>query len=75
MAYLQNGNRKNYQSMGRYIRQCIDKKSLFVTPPDSVVESASDVLYHLDDNVAFISVDEYESYLNRTIFIRMAVRK
>ncbi|MDR1055549.1 MAG: cobaltochelatase subunit CobN [Prevotellaceae bacterium] len=68
MAYLQNGNRKNYQSMARYIRRDIDRKKLFVTPPDSVTESASDVFYHLDDNVSFTSVTDYENYLKQHKF-------
>ena len=70
MKYLQNGNRKNYQSMAHYIRQDIDKKKMFVTSPDSVTESASDVFYHLDDNVSFTSVDEYEGYLKKNNFYK-----
>lgn len=70
MSYLQNGNRNNYQSMARYVRQHIDKKKLFVTPADSAVESAADVLYHLDDNVSFTSVSDYESYLKQHNFYK-----
>ena len=62
-SYISNGNRKNYQNLARYIRQHIDKKSFFVTLADSVVESASDVLYHLDENVSFNTVGEYEKYI------------
>lgn len=54
--YLKNGNKKNYQSMARYIRQYIDKKTLFVTPADSVSETADDVLFHLDENLSFSTV-------------------
>ncbi|WP_029902611.1 cobaltochelatase subunit CobN [Prevotella sp. 10(H)] len=68
--YLQNGNKKNYQNLARYIRQHIDKKSLFVTPADSVVESASDVLYHLDENLSFKTVTEYEDYLKQNNFYK-----
>lgn len=64
-AYIGNGNKKNYQSMARYIRQNIDKKKFFVTPPDSLVETADDVLYHLDENVSFSTVAEYEAYLKK----------
>ncbi|MDR1810653.1 MAG: cobaltochelatase subunit CobN [Prevotella sp.] len=63
--YLNNGNKKNYQSLARYIRQSIDRKPFFVTPPDSVLSSASDVLYHLDAEVAFKDVSAYEDYLKR----------
>lgn len=64
-AYIGNGNKKNYQSLARYIRQDIDKKIFFVTPPDSLVETADDVLYHLDENVSFNTVAEYEAYLKK----------
>lgn len=64
-AYIGNGNKKNYQSLARYIRQDIDKKTFFVTPPDSLVETADDVLYHLDENVSFNTVAEYEAYLKK----------
>ena len=68
--YFANGNKRNYQSMVRYIRQNIDKKKLFVTKPDSVVESASDVLYHINDTQAFATVAEYESYLKKNGFYK-----
>jgi Cobalamin biosynthesis protein CobN and related Mg-chelatases len=61
--YLNNGNKKNYQSLARYVRQHIDKKTFFVTPADSVVITASYVLYHLDENIGFDNVDSYEKYL------------
>lgn len=64
-AYIGNGNKKNYQSLARYIRQDIDKKTFFVTPPDSLVETADDVLYNLDENVSFNTVAEYEAYLKK----------
>lgn len=63
--YLKNGNKNNYQSMARYIRQYIDKKSFFVTPADSVSETADDVLFHLDENLSFTTVREYETYLKK----------
>ncbi|MDR1406475.1 MAG: cobaltochelatase subunit CobN [Tannerella sp.] len=63
--YLSNANRRNYRSMARYVRQHINKKQFFVQPPDTVIESASDVLYHLDENVSFKHVAEYEDYLKQ----------
>ncbi|MDR2562435.1 MAG: cobaltochelatase subunit CobN, partial [Prevotellaceae bacterium] len=66
--YLRNGNKRNYQSLARYIRKEIDRKSFFLTPPDSVFETASDVLYHLDENFFFKEVDEYENYLKKNGF-------
>ncbi len=67
-AYLRNGNKRNYRNMARYIRQQIDNKTLFVTPADSVVESASDVLYHLDEELSFATVADYEAYLKQNGF-------
>ncbi len=63
--YLFNAGKKNYQSLGRYIRKEIDKKTFFVTAPDTVVKNPSDVLYHLDEEKYFSSVKEYEAYLRK----------
>lgn len=68
-SYLNNGNKKNYRNMALYIRQHIDNKTFFVNPSDTAVESASDVLFHLDEELSFNTVAEYESYLkNQNIF-------
>ncbi|MDR1682745.1 MAG: cobaltochelatase subunit CobN, partial [Candidatus Symbiothrix sp.] len=66
--YLNSGNKKNYQSLARYIRRDIDRKTFFVNPPDTVLETASDVLYHLDENIWFDKVDAYENYLKNNHF-------
>lgn len=68
--YLSNGNKKNYQSLARYIRRDIDNKSFFVNAPDSVVESASDVFYHIDENVAYNDLADYENYLRANGFYK-----
>lgn len=75
MAYLQNGNRKNYQNLARYVRKNIDGKMFFVETPAAVVESASDVLYHLDDNVSFTAVRDYEDYLRKNNFYQEGAPK
>jgi cobaltochelatase CobN len=69
-AYLNNGNKKNYKSLACYVRRHIDQKRFFVNPSDTAVESASDVLYHLDEEVSFSKVDEYEAYLKTNVFFR-----
>lgn len=69
-GYLMNGNKKNYRNMARYIRQHIDGKPFFVMPADSVVASASDVLYHLDEEVSFETVSAYETYLKQKGFYK-----
>ena len=65
IEYLKNGNRRNYRNLALYIRENIDRKNFFVKRSESPVESASDVLYHLDDEVSFTTVEEYESYLKK----------
>lgn len=62
-SYLGNGNKRNYRNMARYIRRQIDGKRLFAERADPAVESASDVLYHLDEERSFGTVDSYERYL------------
>lgn len=61
--YINNGGKKNYQSLARYIRAEIDKKKMFVTQPDLVMETPDDVLYHLDEEQSFATVEKYENYL------------
>ncbi len=73
--YLKNGNKKNYRNMARYIRQHIDSKTFFITPADPVAESASDVLYHLDEEVAFEQVSDYETYLKQHHFYKEGAPK
>ncbi|MGM5631907.1 cobaltochelatase subunit CobN [Apibacter raozihei] len=73
--YLKNGNKKNYQSLARYIRQNIDQKRFFVTPPDKLVELAEDVYYHLDEYLSFKTINEYESYLKKNNFFKENANK
>lgn len=74
-SYLGNGNKRNYRNMARYIRRHIDRKTFFVTPADSAVESASNVLYHLDDELSFQTVGEYETYLKEQKLYREGAPK
>ncbi|MDR2121937.1 MAG: cobaltochelatase subunit CobN [Flavobacteriaceae bacterium] len=64
-SFLDNGNKKNYQNLARYIRQNIDSKKLFVTPADSLVKTAENVYYHLDETLSFKTGKEYEEYLKK----------
>lgn len=68
--YMGSGNKKNYQSLARYIRKNIDTKKFFVTPPDKLVKSADDVYFHLDENVSFTKLSEYETYLKKHNFYK-----
>ncbi|MDR1526431.1 MAG: cobaltochelatase subunit CobN [Dysgonamonadaceae bacterium] len=66
--YLSNGNKKNYQSLARYIRRDIDRKTFFINAPDSAVKSETDVLYHLDEEAVFKDKASYDDYLKRNRF-------
>ncbi len=61
-GYLNNGGNKNYCNLFRYIRTKIDKKSLFTVAPEEPFKIASDVLFHIDEEVAFETVSGFENY-------------
>ncbi|WP_407989445.1 cobaltochelatase subunit CobN [Porphyromonas pogonae] len=65
IEYYDNGNKKNYQSLARYIRKDIDGKKWFVNDPDTVVNSASEVYYHLNEDLSFNNIKSYEGYLKK----------
>ena len=73
--YLDNGNKKNYRSMSRYIRRYVDGKSWFAPEPDPVVSSSVDVYYHLDENVAFDKLADYEAYIKKMGFYHEGAKK
>ena len=73
--YLDNGNKKNYRSMSRYIRRYVDGKSWFAPEPDPVVASSVDVYYHLDENVAFDKLADYEAYIKKNGFYHEGAKK
>lgn len=66
-AYLGGGGRRNYRSLLNYVRKNIDKKKFSVDEPEEPVKRASDILYHAnakgDDDLDFLTVEEYEKYL------------
>lgn len=65
ISYLQNRNRRNNRNLALYVRKYIDEKAFFTPEPEPAVESAIDVFYHIDDNVYFDTVAEYETYLTK----------
>jgi cobaltochelatase CobN len=67
-SYLTNANKANYQNLARYIRRNIDNKSLFAAEAQPPVESISDAFFHIDENVAFTEVNEFEAYLKKNGF-------
>lgn len=73
--YLDNGNKKNYRSLSHYIRRYIDGKKWFAPEPDSVAPSSADVYYHLDENVAFDKLADYEAYIKKQGFYHEGAKK
>ena len=61
-AYLGNGGTKNYRSLFNYIRRELDGKNLFTGAIEAPVEISGDVLFHLDDEQTFATVDEFDAY-------------
>lgn len=61
--YMSSGGKANFRNLARYIRRTVDGKCWFAPEAEPAAESASDVLFHLDENVRFDSVEEYERYL------------
>lgn len=70
MAYLESGNKQNYQSLGRYIRKYVDKKLFFISEPGKVTAAQEDVYFHLDEKLAFSDIGSYESYLKKNNLYR-----
>ena len=73
--YLDNGNKKNYRSLSNYIRRYIDGKKWFAPEPDSVAPSSADVYYHLDEDVAFDKLADYEAYIKKMGFYHEGAKK
>lgn len=60
--YLANGGSVNYRSLFNYVRKELTGKSLFTGEIKEPVVISSDVLFHLDDEQVFESVEAFEKY-------------
>ena len=69
MQYIENGSKKNYQSMLAYIRKFIDGKKFMAPEPERVNERPDYLLTHFDpkdekgDELGFNSIREYDAFL------------
>lgn len=69
MQYIENGGKKNYQSMLAYIRKFIDGKKFMAPEPERVNERPDYLLTHFDpkdekgDELVFNSISEYNAFL------------
>ncbi|WP_430817813.1 cobaltochelatase subunit CobN [Carboxylicivirga sp. RSCT41] len=73
--YLDNGGNKNYANALRYIRTEIAQKPYFVETPGAPLEVSSDVLFHIDEDVAFEKVADFEAYAKENGFHRQGQKK
>lgn len=68
--YLANGGSVNYRSLFNYVRQELTGKSLFTGEIKDPVEISSDVLFHLDDEKVFDTVEAFEQYYKEKGFYK-----
>ena len=61
-AYLEFGGAENYARLLNFSRVELDGKSLRSDPVQPPVERSMDVLFHLDDDLTFESVDAFDAY-------------
>jgi len=73
--YMGSGNKKNYRSLANYIRKYVDGKSWFAPKPDSVADSSTEVYYHIDEEVAFEKLADYEAYMKKKGFYHEGAKK
>jgi len=62
------GSKVNYQNLARYIRKNIDKKVFFTKQPQAPIENVTEALFHVDENLAFETVSDYEAYIRKHNF-------
>ncbi len=61
-AYLGNGGGKNYRNLFNYIRKDILQKKFFNQPVEEPVELSSNILFHLEEETGYNTVEEFEAY-------------
>ncbi len=66
--YLDNGGKKNYRNLYRYLRTDVAGKTAFTPLPEEHKEIPSDVLFHIDEEVAFEEVSDFEDYCLKNDF-------
>ena len=67
--YLESANKNNYQNLALYVRKYIDKK-WFATEPAPAIERKENVYFHLDDELSFNNLKDYEDYLKQHNFYK-----
>lgn len=60
--YMSNAGNKNYRNLLNYTRKEIDQKSFMTKDYEEPQEIASDVLFHIDEEIAYEEVADFEKY-------------
>lgn len=68
--YLANGGSANYRSLFNYVRKELTGKNFFTGEIKDPVIISSDVLFHLDDERIFESVEDFEIYYREKGFYK-----
>lgn len=68
--YLRYGGARNYRSLLHYVRNVIDRKSLFTEPADSPFEIPQDAFFHLDEEAIFRDYDSFRAYVTQKKLFR-----
>ncbi|EJU30442.1 MULTISPECIES: cobaltochelatase subunit CobN [Capnocytophaga] len=67
--YLDSANKDNYQNLALYVRKYIDKK-WFASEPAPAIERKENVYFHLDDDLSFNNLKDYENYIKEHGFYK-----
>ncbi|MBV8255999.1 MAG: cobaltochelatase subunit CobN [Chitinophaga sp.] len=62
-TYMRNGGTANFRNLLHFARVVLDNKKYYTLPPAAPVSIASDVLFHVDENIYFNDVSAYELWL------------
>jgi cobaltochelatase CobN len=60
--YIQYGGTANYRSLLNYARAVFDGKTLFVEPVKNPIPLSQDLVFHLDEEAMFETVEAFEEY-------------
>jgi cobaltochelatase CobN len=74
-AYLGNGGGKNYRNLFNYIRKDIIGKKLFNKEIEEPVELSSNILFHLEEETGYNTVEEFEAYYRKNGFYKEGAPK
>ncbi|MDR1346430.1 MAG: cobaltochelatase subunit CobN [Bacteroidales bacterium] len=69
-AYTGNGGAQNYRNLFNYVRKDLLKCRFFNHPVSDPVEVSSDMLFHLEEEKVYNSVEEFEIYYRQNHYYK-----